>query len=524
MDTSVISIWDLQPDAEIPSHAWTREYRQGSPKLPYPHATLYDHPEDLPLTTQIWMDVDNGLLWTSPRKVRGDDPQPDYAIRHKPNYGYDDIANSLVVRHPLTPARRALAEELLERAAPPATDYSVPAEAAAVFRRAGWTPEQVREVHTGWTIATADDARVWTTHSYQWWWRENFPRTGPHRSADVHDPRRRDELPLTPLTTADAARLLEAGVRFDAINACLHAGITDVEQILTAQPPHVPDDATRIIIGNFTALDAAAARAWLANSPGSWLKPVIAETGPRLLHINDEVFSGTWMIWSDGLLTNRGHLILPEGIEPGAQHRAWATEHFTEPGFVVTTPLIKTLLAARNLADLTPQLWMPWQEATGLTSTTVEKHTQDIAVGPHTTIDSQVALTSHTVTLPTGEATVWEVSDSLGLDSLGQGRYTERWIHTDLNAATALYQQIVAVQPPIATVEQLSGMLGVTGNAITQAIRRDRATPWREQAAPRRPESMHRNGRAELFPTRRFLLWWSARVGHGPGRGRRAGQ
>ncbi|MFC7650635.1 hypothetical protein ACFQX6_67480 [Streptosporangium lutulentum] len=130
MDASSISIWELQPDAEIPTHAWTRAYRtlptSTTPKFPYPHATLYGQPENRPLSVRVWLDVDNGYLWTTPQTARGYDPQPDYVTQNKPNYGYDNIANTVVVRHPLTPARRALAEELLETAAPPVADYPVP--------------------------------------------------------------------------------------------------------------------------------------------------------------------------------------------------------------------------------------------------------------------------------------------------------------------------------------------------------------------------------------------------------------
>ncbi|MFC7650636.1 hypothetical protein ACFQX6_67485 [Streptosporangium lutulentum] len=96
------------------------------------------------------------------------------------------------------------------------------------------------------------------------------------------------------------------------IDAYLHAGIVDVEQILNARPPEVPDDATRIIIGDFIALDPAAARAHLSQHPHTWVKPVISETGPQLLHIDETIFSDTWMIWSDGQIIGRSHLILPQ--------------------------------------------------------------------------------------------------------------------------------------------------------------------------------------------------------------------
>ncbi|MFC7650637.1 hypothetical protein ACFQX6_67490 [Streptosporangium lutulentum] len=191
-------------------------------------------------------------------------------------------------------------------------------------------------------------------------------------------------------------------------------------------------------------------------------------------------------------------------------------------GFAITAPLLYEIMHADNRADLTPDLWMPWQDATGLTSTVTHETAQDVAVGPHATIRSETTITRHTIALPAGEATAWEVADTLA-DRV-HGRDTTRWLYTDLDEATARYTEVTEVQPPVATIEQLAELLGVTGNAITQAIRRDRGLARADRETPRRPGFIHRNGRAELFPTRKFIAWWRSRTGHGPGRGHRSNQ
>lgn len=544
-----LSITTLQPDAVIPTRRWMHEHHGSAvnPRPNLPHAHLYTGPDGRPLPVAIWVDWDGqgygGYVYTEPdcfggawmtheerihHLRRDEEVMPEFVRAHEPNFGSTEtLYNRLMIRHPLTPERAELVGDLLAEHAPPVERYPVPTEAAQVFRRAGWDPFQVDQVRRGWRIITAEDAAVFAAHSYRWWWHRHFPIIGPHRTRDLHGEKIGSGTNAdTPFTAADAARIIATGTRFDVVTAYIEAGRTDVEEMIAARPPHIPDEATRTRLGDGSylppsyALDATAARHDLNRWPSHWLRPIEVDTTPglHLLHYCDE---RRWVLWSDGRL-DRGTLIVPPDVEPGEEMRAWLTSH-THPGISVVADLITSIMESSNRADLSPELWLGWRQATGVEAVTEAETTEEFPVALHITARLTLTLTRHTITRADADPhTVWLVIEDMGP---GEGTFyhvhghNERWLFTEQEEARRHYERLAVVTPRAVTTDQLAERLGVTRNAITQAVKRarDRRTPGR-----RPPQVLYVGGEGRwVYATRKFLDWWHARPGHGPGRGHR---
>lgn len=126
--------------------------------------------------------------------------------------------------------------------------------------------------------------------------------------------------PGSSFTFEDVETLIAAGVSHGRAQVLREAGFSTVAAILAAEPPPVPDAATRIVIrrpsyrvgDNQVTDDPGAARAWLAYDLTRWRSDLVtAETGPRLLHGTE-----TWTIWDDDVLLADARWINPLNLPP----------------------------------------------------------------------------------------------------------------------------------------------------------------------------------------------------------------
>ncbi|MFI9507287.1 hypothetical protein [Nocardia sp. NPDC052566] len=335
-------------DRELPASdsAELRGY-QDLPRVPTGHIGVggMSHPH----ADAIHVDDDNDVLWLTVYAGRDGDS---WANHNRPGF--------MVFRMPYTPQRRALVADLRrEYELEQWEQRGIGSAAAAVLIGAGWSAASPPLPLRVFRITSADDAAALLQRTPEQWrevgWDEPWPS----------DPGR--------FSPADAARLADAGIGWRRAAKLAVSGHHDVEAILTATPPAIPSDATRIIItprrpigfgsGRSMTSDPAAARAYLQRHPEQWdatitadqIGIVHAESGWGLCE-NGEVIDADWIVLWDWDTRVDAAPARPSSLTP------------------VAAQAIALVVGARNaeqfLAELAPWVWL--RAARTHTTTTVE--------------------------------------------------------------------------------------------------------------------------------------------------------
>jgi hypothetical protein len=201
-----------------------------------------------------------------------------------------------------------------------------------------------------------------------------------------------------PLAAADAVELAAAGVGARRYSQLRGTGRRTIAEVLTAAPPAIPDEATRILLqhtdpyGNrypVVYTDPAAARAALTLQPELWRDDrVESAIGPRPVHVTER-----WSYWSDGrLFVGHTHGATPRS--PAQWRTPWPTELPQS-----AAEAIDLIVGAVNRSTGT-DLWRPLLRATA--------HTQEIVSQGQKRVEDNGAITTdwtivrHTFTLPDG--------------------------------------------------------------------------------------------------------------------------
>lgn len=341
----------------------------------------------------------------------------------------------IALAHPLTEQRRALIDQLTAEYGHSTAAYvragidpDHAAELVPVLREAGVTADRLARQRM--SVTTVADVAALTSRTPDQWERAGWGRYAPY----------------TGLTAADAARLADAGITAD--RACLlrEAGFRTAETMLTAAPPAVPDDATRVIIRDRTCAwvtdDPAAARAWLDRNPQTWGR-VHADTAPlRCVHAAGAPLLGSphrpWQLWDDGSMTLGGWL-RPPGHPPGEPYQAPRS---------LTAAAEHALTLALSSCNAR-QVWgEPGDRAlrgrltaiTGRTSTTLDTRTRDD--GPRA--GRCWTLRRHDYDHPDGPVTIWQLLEegwAMGEDGEHWSSYTT---YRDEAAARAAFTAATA--------------------------------------------------------------------------------
>jgi hypothetical protein len=482
----------------------------------------------------IWVDPEEGWLWANVphtgwpwktfEEIRSY-PQPsdteviprwvrEATLNVRPNSA--PSAGSLVVLRRLTASEAA---DLLADVMPPSANTPPPQPRADILRSGGWSPEQVKRLW--WTIETDDDAHALAAHLPRWWDKHGWPLT-------VHQPAGAEGA-VPPLPARILTELLDAQVRGDVFAACVRRGIGGIQQIKELRPPVIPDDATRIAFpadtsrddGTYT-VDPDRARADLDRYPAHWLDQITCDTGVSPLHIASgwDGDPGHFSVWSDGLLL-AGRVDPPAAVPVGEPMRTW---HRGFRAFETTQHLLYTIIRSTNRAEVTPEVWMPWQDAEGADEETETSRTSTRALAADTTATRTLTLTRHTVHCPDGtDRHLWQVTDFIAVTAR-QLPDTERRAHSVHTSEDDALRALDAldVHPPLATVAESAELLGTTRDALAQALSRENRAAARRSGEPYSPRSVTSAGRTTWYDPRRLQAWWTGRPGRGPGRGHTA--
>lgn len=415
-----------------------------------------------------------------------------------------------------------------ETVLPPVERYPLPEHLARIMRAGGWMPEDVAGLW--WKVETEEDATVLAARSPAQWAEENWPfnrrSSFPGMVAEATEP----------LPARVIPRLLEAGVPGDLLTECVNSrGITDVDYITSVKPPQIPDDATRIIIAGGASIhvDPRGARETLKRFPGYWLDEVVCESGPVPVHIAVRWHGDPahMTVWSDGLL-QKGYVTPPAGTPEGEAYRSWHLQPQYRR-FKATQRLLDAVLYAVNFEELTPDLWMPWQDAQRTETQEVERRATERALAADTTVQRNLVLLRHTVHQADGtQIPVWEVRvlmDHVGPPGFSYRNSAQKWVYGDEAGARARLEELDDGLPPLVTVQEAAELLGTTRNALAQAISRGREQREKDMSKPRSkwdrrayPPAAIFTGRTSWYDPRVLSRWWHARPGHGPGRGHTA--
>lgn len=321
------------------------------------------------------------------------------------NWEASNAGSYIAVRYPLTDERAALVTELrAEFETPTWASEGFGEDAARVLIQAGWSVDDAKSKLGGFSLRTAEDATVLTARPWQEWEAAGWEAW--------------QQYAVPGFAPADAARLADAGLSYSAAHQRRAAGFTDIEEIVQAQPPHIPDDAGRIFVEAerphwpYTAdvtSDPEIARAWLALFPARW-KPggVKVVSGVQPVHVTD-----SWSLWDDGaLLVGTWMAIYPSrGAERKTAHRPQSLP----AGAVAALDLV-----TGSRTDVPRAAWSALLDAT-------EHHLHEIDQASHRGYQwgSSKALRRHDFTTPGGVKSLWEVWGDEGGMSNGEGDYHE---------------------------------------------------------------------------------------------------
>ncbi|MEU9837113.1 hypothetical protein AB0D67_36715 [Streptosporangium sp. NPDC048047] len=346
-----VSKYKLATDANYPSSEELQGVAFGA-KVPIPTSVAgRDYP------TTVHVNHDAGLVWTWIHNgLDGDD------------WSDNNARNGIAVSHPLTDERRELIADLYaeyDNAATLATEIGAPAAEVAAVLDAGWSGQQIRDARRLFRLDEPGDGTALAARTPDQW-----------RQAGWWEPSWYHNRKFGP---ADAARLADAGV--SPGEAAGRGGTT--EEILTARPPHIPADATRILIlppeghhGHYlrplAAMTVEQMTQRLTHSPELWKWRLQADAGPRPVHVT----SG-WQVWDDDAvtLTHWIHDRPSHTEENGTMPRivydddpAWP-QAFTADG----ERLIGLLLGARNARDVFGPDKLHWLQVARDAETTREQ-------------------------------------------------------------------------------------------------------------------------------------------------------
>ncbi|MGV9679089.1 hypothetical protein ACWDSJ_27725 [Nocardia sp. NPDC003482] len=347
----------------------------------------------------LYLDPDASTLWLSTPDVDG--------------------GARLLSRMPSTPDRRALVDELRREYDPEHwARQGVTADAAAVLIAAGWSATRPLVPVRIFRLADADDARALLTRTPTAWdaagWHVPFP-----------------PIPATRFAPADAARLADAALTYRHAHALTQSGHRDIDALLAATPPPVPDAATRILIqprrpgidrGWLITDDPAAARAWLDQRPEHWDATVVADHA-RIVHAEPG-----WALTDTGEITRAHWITAPN---PTSTPRRARPRSLTPAAVHALTLLTRARRADTLLADRAA--WHPLRDALTHTATTIDDHT-DRTSSTHATTR---VLIRHDYQLADGAThTRWQVHVLHGGLSHGEGDVEEYYtLHTNDHAA-----------------------------------------------------------------------------------------
>ncbi|WP_424862880.1 hypothetical protein [Streptomyces sp. MMS24-I29] len=480
----------------------------------------------------IWVDPEEGWLWVSVPVHRyawttpeqrasnppaGDEVIPAWIQAAETNWQCDGVPSltGLLVRRRISAAE---ADGLLSEIMPGTAKYPLPGELASILRKGGWAPADLTSLW--WRLETERDAAALAARLPSRWRRDRWPLTTHEFPGAVAER-------LTPLRAREISVLTAAGVPADLLRECIVQGITDVSFITSVRIPRIHDDATRIgFLGGFH-VDAATARRKLESSPGYWLAEVTADNGPVPLHVASawDGDPGHFVVWSDGQLDS-GHVNPPESVPRGEETRTW---HRRYRAFEATQDLLSRVLSAANREVLTPELWMPWRNATHTDREETVRHLTERALAADTTAAHVLTLTRFTVHQADGaRAEVWETRARLmHREQPGETFWSdERWICTTEIDARDQMEALDDGLPPVVTVWEAAVILGTTRTALAQAIARgkhqrraDAATPPAQRVRRTHlPYPAITTGRTGWYNPRALARWWRDR----PGRGRTA--
>ena len=362
-----------------------------------------------PYEPQVRLDETADVVWAIAHNgLDGDDWRPN-------NYG-----GYIATRHPLTDERRTLIADLrAELELEIWTNQGVAESAAQVLIAAGWGIETVKALRVFTLEAEADAQAMLDIGIARWeetgWW---------SRYGDGPPPR---------FTPADAARLADADISYTKALALHRAGFETAAAMLEAQPPAIPDDATRIIIrpkhgrSAEVTTDVDLARAWLSTYRDHWDPDLLqTDTGPQPVHVGP-----SWSLWDDGSLVVCSQWMQLYQIDGGARQAPRPTGLSSAAAEAIA---LVADAANRDCADR--EVWHPLREATALTRTRIT----DTEKG-HSASGSSHALDRIDIATPAGAASLWQVTTEwwyMGEDGDAGMHYS---LHNHEKAARASYKK-----------------------------------------------------------------------------------
>ena len=530
MHLADITVADLatyeRPDPDTIGDYWafTRHYLDTGPAFDLPSRWLRNVPGLGQGALRVWVDPEqrwlwvwiptDGWSWKTFEEIRSSRPRSDaQAIPQWVREAESNVPSSKEYpsRRNVVARRRLASTELagvLDEVMPPVDDYPIARSAAHILRAGGWTPESVARLW--WAVENDTDAEALAAHPPGWWTAQGWKLSVDTRGL------------LAPLPARKLRELADADVRPDLVTVCLERGIGDVARIRALRPPVIPDAATRIafrargvVEDAKYVVDPASARSIFDRYPELWLDEVTTATDVTLLHAVKNGGLAYLSVWSDGLLT-LGRIEPPAAV-PDGRFRAFDT----------TQHLLHTIIHAANRGDLTPQVWMPWQDATAATQTTEQTHTTTRALATDTSVERTLTLTHHTIACADGtHRHLWQVTDTITvttelLGSSPRGRSRRHHLYTTrADALSAL--EALNNHPPLCTVAETAAILGTTREALAQALSRETRSAALKAGQPRAPRRVFTTGRTSWYDPRQAAAWWRSRPGHGPGRGHTA--
>ncbi|WP_155981037.1 hypothetical protein [Nocardia sp. CNY236] len=291
--------------------------------------------------------------------------------------------------------------------------------AAQVLAAAGWSPLTPPLQITAFDLTTADDAETLLQHSPQQWLESGWgtrPSTfiDPHRFPPSH-----------------AARLMAAGIDQRRADQLYRAGHHTVEDLLSATPPTVPSNATRIILRNKrhgrtieaqVTCDPVLAREYLAANPARWGAEIHADTDVRIVHAETVSWNKGWAACDDGSLVLAPWLEVlhyDEATNTTTRHSAEQPKAFAR----AAAEAITLMLGARWGVAPERSLWHPLRAATAHYTEDIDNRTSRGG-----TSWSAVTLTKHTFTLADNSVVWWQVTEEGGGVYGGEGDVWEYYL------------------------------------------------------------------------------------------------
>ncbi|MEV5954526.1 hypothetical protein AB0M11_12250 [Streptomyces sp. NPDC051987] len=238
--------------------------------------------------------------------------------------------------------------------------------------------------------------------------------------------------------------------------------------------PVVPSDATRIRLGSgIICVDAAGAQSVLARLPSLREKGVEAECGPELLHVGGNLVVGL-SAWSDGKILVGCMLPVSEWPTRLAAVYERLIHFFMEASF--------------RQQELDPRLWMRWLDATDCSQEVVRSASNERVIESDHYASRIIELWCYRLRfVDRPDERVWVLRESVATAAYAPFRSvdgptpTDRgavqrdrrmWMYTDEAEAFARFAARDDGRPPIVTVQEGAALLGITEDALREALAR----------------------------------------------------